>query len=96
MRAHGGQALDVDELHFDLQDIALGNMCDALFRIARAAATVNGHRMFASSQDFVDCSGLEFKLLYAFDGERLVIELRSEHDRTLPLELLRSRHECTS
>ena len=95
MGAHVMQELDVDGLAFDLDDIVVANMCVALFRIARAAAMV-GRGMFASSQEFVDSSGLDFRLLYAFDGTRLLIELRAGDDRTLPMELLRPWHERAS
>ena len=95
MRAHGREAVDLNGLEFDLDDIVVGNMCDALFRIARAAAMV-GRGMFASSQEFVDSSGLDFRLLYTFDGTRLLIELRSGDDRTPPTELQRPWHERAS
>ena len=52
-RAEQGPAFDsqeLDALQFDLQDVLVGNVFDAAFRIARSAGCVNGYRESRGSQ----------------------------------------------
>lgn len=94
-RAEEGPAFASDELEvlqFDLNDVVVGQMCDALFRIARSAECVAGIKQFAGSQEFDDLWDERLRLLYAFDGQRLVIEVRPEDGAPAPMALLLS-HE---
>ncbi|MCC6212171.1 MAG: hypothetical protein IT513_14125 [Burkholderiales bacterium] len=97
MRAHAeeGPAFESDELEVlqvDLQEEVLGQMCDALFRIARSACCVIGTTHIGGSQEFFDLWDDRVRLLYAFDGRRLVMELRPEEGAPMPMSLLHS-HE---
>ena len=96
-RAKDGPELawyELEELEFDVRDILFGQMCDTVFRVARAAGIVGGHNMMAGSQEFADSGPFDLRLLYAFDGKRLVIALQPEdEDCSRPFELLRPWHE---
>ena len=75
-------------LDVDLREQALGQMWDALFRVARSACCVIGVKQIASSQEFFDLWHERMRLLYAFDGRRLVIELQREESAPMPMALL--------
>ena len=82
-RAEQGPAFDsqeLDALQFDLQDVLVGNVFDAAFRIARSAGCVNGYRESRGSQDFIDSTGMPYRLVHSFDGRRLVLELQYDGD----------------
>ena len=82
-RAEQGSAFDseeLDALQFDLQDVLVGNVFDAAFRIARSAGCVNGYTVSRGSQDFIDSTGVSYRLVHLFDGRRLVLELQYDGD----------------
>jgi hypothetical protein len=93
-RAEQGPAFDsheLDALQFDLQDVLVGSIFDAAFRIARSACCVNGYRESRGSRDFVDSTGLPYRLVHSFDGRRLVLEL--QYDESMDaIEALQLAH----
>lgn len=94
--AEQGPAFDsheLDALQFDLQDVLVGNVFDAAFRIARSAGCVNGFRESRGTQDFIDSTGLPYRLVHSFDGQRLILELEYHEHEAAALAALPS-HEC--
>ena len=89
--AEQGPAFDsyeLDALQFDLQDMLVGNVFDAAFRIARCAGCVSGYTESRGSLDFIDSTGLPYRLVYSFDGQRLVLELEYDEHQDAALAAL--------
>ena len=94
--AEQGPAFDsqeLDALQFDIEEMLLGRIFDAAFRIARSGACVVGADRFAGSQEFPDSTGVPYRLHYAFDGRRLTLELQY-HEYEESARAAHPLHEC--
>jgi hypothetical protein len=92
--AEAGPAFDsheLDQLQFDVQDVLLESIIDAVFRVARSAECVVGLRGFAGYQDFRDSTGLPYVLVYSFVDQRLVIQLEFDDD-SVASNVIGARH----